>query len=139
VLWLVFFAPLRARYLILALPFTALVLVTMLYPFTFSDEAMRSFGWIPFKSLMQGSIGTNVQAFCEKTALYGGMIWLLARGGFSFSIATLLTSGMLFVASYMQTFLHGRSAEITDVVIALLMGVVFSILPRPASPTRHDE
>jgi hypothetical protein len=138
-LWLVFFAPLRARYLMLALPFLALVLVTMLSPFAFSDEALRSYGWIPFKSLMQGSIGTNVQAFCEKTALYGGMIWLLARGGFSFSIATLLTSCVLFVASYLQTFLPGRSAEITDVILCLLMGIVFSALPRPAPASRHDK
>ncbi|MDE2598520.1 MAG: VanZ family protein [Rhodocyclaceae bacterium] len=138
-LWLVFFAPLHLRYLMLAVPFLALLAVTLLAPFSFSDEALRGYGWIPFKSLMNGSIGVNVQSFCEKTALYGGMIWLLARGGFSFAVATLLTASALSVASYLQIFLPGRSAEITDVVICLLMGVVFAALPRPAPPSRHDE
>ena len=138
VLWLGFFARLHARYLLLSLPYLALLLAILLAPFSFSDVQFRDYGWIPFKSLMHGSIGVNVQSFCEKSALYGGMIWLLARGGFSFTAATLLTSLLVFIASYMQTFLPGRSAEITDVVICLLMGIVFICLPRAAAPTRHE-
>jgi len=138
VLWPLFFVPRHARYLWLALLFMGLLLVNTLYPFDFNEMQLRDYGWTPFKSLMYGSIGTNVQAFCEKTALYGGMIWLLARGGFSFTLATLLTAGMLAITSYLQTYLPGRSAEITDVTLCLLMGVVFSALPRSAPRTRHE-
>ena len=137
-LWLLLFAQMRACYLVLSLPYLALLLVTILAPFSFSDMQLRDYGWVPFKSLMSGSIGVNVQSFCEKTALYGGMIWLLARGGFSFIIATLLTAGLIFVTTYMQTFLPGRSAEITDVVICLLIGIVFAVLPKSAPRTRHE-
>jgi VanZ family protein len=38
----------------------------------------------------------------------------------------------------MQTFLPGRSAEITDVIICLLMGIVFICLPRPGAQSRHE-
>jgi VanZ family protein len=138
IFWLSFFARIHARYLLLSLPYLALLLAMMLAPFSFSDMQLRDYGWVPFKSLMHGSIGVNVQSFCEKSALYGGMIWLLARGGFSFVAATLLTSTLLFVCSYMQTFLPGRSAEITDVIICLLMGIVFICLPRPGAQSRHE-
>lgn len=138
-LWLMLFVSLRARYVLLALPFLGLLLATMLSPFSFSDMQLRGYGWVPFKSLMYGSIGVNVQSFCEKSALYGGMIWLLARGGFYFPIATFLTASAVFLASYAQTFLPGRSAEITDVVLCLIMGVVFSVLPKAPPPSRHDE
>ena len=137
-LWLTFLARVHARYLLLSLPYLGLLLVVMLTPFSFSDVALRDYGWVPFKSLMHGSIGVNVQSFCEKSALYGGMIWLLARGGFSLAVATLLTAGLLFACSYMQIFLPGRSAEITDVLIGLLMGIVFACLPREAGPNRHE-
>lgn len=137
-LWLSCLARVHARYLILSLPYLGLLLLTLLAPFSFSDFQLRDYGWIPFKSLMHGSIGVNVQSFCEKSALYGGMIWLLARGGFSLYVATFLSTGLLFLCSYAQTFLPGRSAEITDVLIALLMGLVFICLPREAAPNRHE-
>jgi len=136
-LWLLFFAATRPRYLLLALPYLAAMLLVMLAPFSFSDLAWRDYGWVPFKSLMHGSIAVNVQSFCEKTALYGGMIWLLARGGLSFVLATLLTTIVVFAASYAQIYLAGRSAEITDVVICVLIGIVFAILPKPARTSRH--
>ncbi|MBY0341750.1 MAG: VanZ family protein [Rhodocyclaceae bacterium] len=137
-LWLTFLARVHARYLLLSLPYLGLLLFILLTPFSFSEVALRDYGWVPFKSLMHGSIGVNVQSFCEKSALYGGMIWLLARGGFSLAVATLLTAGLLFACSYMQIFLPGRSAEITDVLIGLLMGIVFVCLPREAAPNRHE-
>jgi VanZ family protein len=136
-LWLFVFASTRPRYLLLSLLYLALLLATVLAPFSFSEIQLRDYGWVPFKSLMHGSIGVNVQSFCEKTALYGGMIWLLARSGFFFPIATLLTAGLLFVTTYLQTYLPGRSAEITDVVICLLIGFVFSILPKSPVHSRH--
>lgn len=137
-LWLPVFARHRPRYLLLSLLYLAALLLVMLAPYSFSDHAWCDYGWIPFKSLMHGSIGTNVQSFCEKTALYGGMIWLLARGGLSFVLATVLTSIVVFAASYAQIYLAGRSAEITDVVICVLIGIVFAILPRPARVSRHE-
>ena len=66
VIWLCFLARNRARYLLLSLPFLALLLATLLAPFSFSEVQLRDYGWIPFKSLMHGSIGVNIQSFCEK-------------------------------------------------------------------------
>lgn len=138
VVWLCVFARMHSRYLWLTLPYLVLLAATLLAPFSFSEVQLRDYGWLPFKSLMHGSIGVNVQSFCEKSALYGGIIWLLARGGFSFAGATFLTALLLFAASYAQTFLPGRSAEITDVVICLIMGIVFMSLPKPAARSRHE-
>jgi VanZ family protein len=56
------------------------VLIERLQPFEFEPIA-RPFGWIPFNSLMYGSIAVDVVSFMEKCFLYGGLLFLLGRAG----------------------------------------------------------
>ena len=54
----------------------AYVVALRLEPFTFQAVG-REFGWMPFRSLMQGSLSVDTLAFLEKFFLYGSMIYLL--------------------------------------------------------------
>jgi hypothetical protein len=78
---------------------------------------------------MQGSISVNIQAFCQKFYEYGGLIWLLNRTGMGLPIGTLLTAALLLITSVAECWLPGRSAEVTDSIMALALGVTFAMLP----------
>ena len=70
----------------------------------------------------------NIQAFCQKFYEYGGLIWLLNRGGAPLAVSTLLTATFLFATSFAECWLPGRSAEITDGLMALIVGGIFAVL-----------
>lgn len=129
--FLLWVAPLRGlprRPVGLACLFALLIIALRLQPFTFSRVPLHAFGWVPFWSLMHGSIGVAIQAFLEKFYQYGGLIWLLRRAGLSLPAATLLTAGLLLGTSYAEIYLPGRSGEMTDAAMALTIGMAFGLL-----------
>ena len=137
VLWA---APLRGlprRPVGLACLFAALIIALRLQPFSFSPVPLHAFGWVPFWSLMHGSIGVAIQAFLEKFYQYGGLIWLLRRAGLSLPAATGLTAGLLLGTSYAETYLPGRSGEMTDAAMALTIGMAFHWLDSVNTVDRH--
>jgi hypothetical protein len=86
-----------------------------------------------------GYTGIALQNAFEKTALYGGLIWLLGRSGIPLPIGRGLTALLLFATSYAQTWLPGRTAEITDAALAVLIGVAFGQLRNAARPAARDD
>ncbi|MGH7053083.1 MAG: VanZ family protein [Stellaceae bacterium] len=117
----------RGASLIVAVVLGALIIVERLEPFTFHATAAR-FGWIPFKSLMGGSLAVNIQSFFEKFFLYGSCVWICREAGLRLSHAAAMTALVLFATSYAEVYLPGRSAEITDAVMALLAAAVIAAL-----------
>jgi hypothetical protein len=133
-LWAVLLRWLPGRFAIVTLLFAGLIITERLQPFQFSVTA-RPFGWIPFAAFMSGSIGVAMQAFCEKFYQYGGLIWLLGRCGIPLPTGTVVTALLLFGTSFAECWLPGRSAEITDGVMALVIGGGFGLL-RSAARSR---
>jgi VanZ family protein len=88
----------------------------------------RAFGWIPFLSLMQGSINIDILSFLEKFFLYGGLIWLLRECGVPIRQGTLAVAMVLFATSWAERYLPGRSAEITDAALAITTGFIFALV-----------
>lgn len=117
----------RLRVSAIALLFCGAVIVERLAPFQFSPHA-RHFGWIPFLGLMRASLELNIISFLEKAFLYGSLIWLLGKTGLRFWASTVLVVMMLFATSWAETYLPGRSAEITDALIALFMGAIITLM-----------
>jgi multisubunit Na+/H+ antiporter MnhB subunit len=78
-------------------------------------------------------------SFLEKAFLYGALIWLLGKSGLGTRVSTILVAILLFATSWAETRLPGRSAEITDALMALLIGAVIVVLtgtvPSPAAKT----
>jgi VanZ family protein len=132
-LWLILGANDTLRRITITLLFLGLVTAQRLEPFAFGPAG--GFTWIPFYSFMQGSIDVDVQSFFEKFFLYGSLIWLLVRLRFTLSLATLVVALLLFATSGVEIYLPGRSAEITDGVMALAIGVIAALARRsPAKP-----
>jgi VanZ family protein len=77
---------------------------------------------------MYGSLEVNIMSFFEKAFLYGSLIWLLGKTGLRFGTSIILVTIMLVATSWAETYLPGRSAEITDALIAALIGVIIALL-----------
>jgi VanZ family protein len=116
----------RARASIVAALFVALVALLALAPFHFSATA-RAFGWVPFRSFMEAPAGAAIRAFFEKAFLYGGMVWLLARAGFSAGSAAVFGGALVFCLRLSQVYLPGRSAEITDTLLVLMLAATMKL------------
>jgi VanZ family protein len=126
------------RYRLLALAMAVLVTALRLEPFHLAATP-HGFNWIPFHGAMYGSINIAMQAFFEKFFLYGSLIWLLERSGVRLGLASVGVAALLFATSAAETWLPGRSAEITDGLTALVIGWVFALLaPRPPGPIQAD-
>jgi VanZ family protein len=117
---------------ILSVALATLVVAIRLAPFDL-QPSVRGFGWVPFNSIMHGSIGVAIQALLEKSYLYGGVIWMSTRAGLSLGSATALTALLLLACGYAETWLPGRSAEVTDAVIALVLGGAFHLFPEDST------
>jgi VanZ family protein len=106
------------------------VIINRLQPFEFAPIP-RDFGWLPFCSLMSGSIAVNVMALFEKSFLYGSLIYLFVEAGGRLSTAAFIVGLTLFATGCAQMYLPHRSAEITDVIIALLLAGGFALAREP--------
>lgn len=118
----------------------AALLVERLQPFDFS-AAPRPFGLVPFRSVFAGTLGAGVEAILSKLFLQGALLWWLLRLGLGLRHAAALLAGIVLAASLVQTRLPGRSAEITDVVLALGLALLFHLLretpPAPGFAARR--
>ncbi len=119
----------------IALAFCSYVVADRLEPFQFGVIA-RPFVWTPFLGFMSGDLRIDILSFLEKFFLYGGAIWLLTRTGLRLRTATLLTAAALFATSQAERFLPGRSAEVTDAIMALIIGVIFALIGNEPSNRR---
>ncbi len=103
------------------------VTVNALQPFHFLAHPRR-FTWTPFLSFMRDSRENASRVFLEKSFMYGSLVWLAARAGLSFRLATILAAALVFALRLTQIYLPGRSAEVTDPLMVLLAAVTIRAL-----------
>jgi VanZ family protein len=117
---------------LVAILFVVLVILQALDPFHFLAEP-RQFSWIPFGGFISGPRESGVRVFFEKAFTYGTLVWLPVRAGASFPFATAVGAALVFGLRLAQVFLPGRSAEITDAMMVLMMAGLMALLrePRP--------
>ena len=119
--------------------FAGVIVIQALEPFQFSQRA-RPFGWIPFLGFLQGSVEVNVRSFFEKVFTYGALVWLTILAGVPFAMAAGVGAGLVFGLRLVQTLLPGRSAEITDVIILLIMAAVLKAMgEEPARDSTNED
>ena len=78
---------------------------------------------------MAGSIAVDVMSFFEKSFLFGSLLYLFTQAGGRLRTAVMIVGGVLFATSWAETYLPGRSAEITDLIMALLLAGGFALVP----------
>jgi glycopeptide antibiotics resistance protein len=113
----------------LTLLFAVVVVSSRLLPWH-PASIIRPFQWVPFYSLLHGSLTVDILAFCEKIFLYGTLLLLLIEAGVPLILACVAECITLLATSALQTLVADRSAEITDAAIALLLALVYMVLDR---------
>ncbi|HVN07089.1 MAG TPA: VanZ family protein [Bryobacteraceae bacterium] len=108
-----------------AVPFVmaAALVVSELAPFHFAGA--QAFNWVPFRGFFQMRWQDGFVVLFRKSFAYGAVLWLwrdrLAR-------TTAVAALALFVLERAQIYLPGRTPEITDAVLAILMGLLLWLL-----------
>lgn len=115
------------RIILIAFAFCAYVVAERLEPFQFAATP-GPFSWIPFLGFMSGDLAIAVMSFLQKFFMYGSIIWLLTQIGWRLRSAIFSTALILFITSEAERFLPGRSAEISDAFMVLVIGTIFALI-----------
>jgi hypothetical protein len=115
----------------------ALVVLLALAPFHFS-AIPHAFSWAPFRSFLESPASTAIRVFFEKAFFYGGMIWLLVRAGLSIGAATACGTVLVFGLRLLQVYLPGRSAEITDAILLVMLAAMMKLISLAELEKRSD-
>lgn len=79
------------------------------------------FHWIPFRGFLTGSMVVNVLAMFEKVFLYGTLVLALLRMGAPALVVGSLAALLLLAVEGLQALTGGRTAEITDPLLAVIL------------------
>lgn len=117
-----------------ALLLVALV-ISGLYPFAWSATP-GPFHAIPFAGFLEGSMDTNLLSLVYKSFMYGAAPYLLVLGGWRWRTAMLLTAATLLLVELVQLWLPGRTAELTDPLLAIGLAATLRAASRRAGSAR---
>jgi VanZ family protein len=123
--------PDRQRTTLLIVLLTATIVLQGLKPFQLLADP-QSFSWVPFKNSLSDSLEVNYSVLLEKCFWYFALVWLLTRRGVSVAGAALATAIVLAAIEVAQVWLPGRSAEVTDPLLALIAGFLLALLGQPS-------
>lgn len=114
---------------LLAAALVMLIAIQGLAPFDF-QLAQDRFALLPFGESLTQYRATNLTGMFLRCFLDGSLVWLLARSGLSVFAATALGAGLIFSVEFLQTWLPGHTAEITDPLLAIAAGGLIAVFER---------
>jgi VanZ family protein len=107
--------------------FISVVLFRGLWPFRFVSAA-AAFVWIPFTGALTAAWLPALLVLSEKVFYYGAAVWLLHAAGIRLARSAAAVAIVLAAIEIVQTHLPGRTPEITDPLMAILIGFVLGAL-----------
>jgi VanZ family protein len=130
VLWWLVLRHVTLRAQVIAAALLVAIVVAGLAPFRFAETA-TAFSWIPFGGSLTAETDAGLQVLLRKIAVYGFAVWLLRSSGLTLRVAAVVVAALLGVIEASQAFLPGRTAEITDPVLALITAYALSATDGP--------
>ncbi len=95
-----------------------------LAPFDFLSMPQH-FSWLPFQASLLLEWEPALTILLGKVFVYGALIWLIRESGMRLAFAVATTAILLASIEAIQLYTPVHSAEITDPIIAVLIGWVF--------------
>ena len=126
-IWWYILGRIRGNIHILALLLTAQIVFQGLTPFVFNPEPGH-FSFIPFHGYLKAVTISNILLFIEKVFLYGSLVWLLEKISRSLRFSLIFSVILLTGIEVMQMFMPGRVPEITDPLLAVILGLFLYFL-----------
>ena len=109
--------------------FLGVIALRGLAPFHFTS-AQNPFLWIPFAGFLDMDWQSAIRGLLEKLFYYGAAIWLLRRAKVTWAVGIAIVCALLAAIEVAQIHLPGRTSEITDPLLALLLGLALRALAR---------
>jgi VanZ family protein len=126
------FSPVRARLRWCLALLGSAILLRELQPFHFLPVP-QPFQWTPFAATLESSRDSAVIIISRKAFDYGAMIFALRCGGWNYLGAGFAVAAALAIGETVQMYLPGRTPEITDPLLALIMmALLMRAAPRKA-------
>jgi VanZ family protein len=116
----------RRRTIVLALLLAIVITVRGLEPFTLAPRP-HGFSWVPFMSSLSDNLEVNYSVLLEKFFWYFALVWLLVRRGLGVVGAMVVTATLLALIEAAQAWIPGRSAEITDPLLAICAAILIGL------------
>ena len=91
----------------------------------------RPFAWEPFRSVLISDWSSAGPIFFNKCFLYGAAVWLFHKAGYSYLRTTIWLAGLLAVIEALQRYLPGRTPEISDPLMLIILAIVLVALDTP--------
>lgn len=91
-------------------------------------QPARAFNWVPFRATFGTAWQDGLVILFRKSFWYGSVLWLWRAEGRSLAWTTAIAALALFLLERVQMYLPGRTPEITDALLAVLMGVLLWLL-----------
>ena len=126
-IWWYILSRIRRNISILAFLLTAQIIIQGLTPFVFNSNPGH-FSFIPFAGFMRGSMFNNVLYFVKTTFLYGALVWFLVKTGLRLRFSIIISVAMLTGIEIAQMYLPERVPEITDPLLACILGLFLYFL-----------
>jgi VanZ family protein len=115
------------RVIVLVTLVCATLVLQGLEPFVLGGPA-KPFSWVPFRNSLTGDFEVGYTALFEKAFWYASALWLLTRAGAHLVAATLGLALFLAAIEIAQIRLPGRSPELTDPLLALVLAWLMHVL-----------
>ena len=129
------FSRTRMRYHSLAaVVILGVIVLRGLSPFQWRGNA-AAFSWMPFASMIDASWRTATLSLLEKMYYTSAGIWSLCFAGVRLRLSIVIVSVLLLGIEIAQTMLPGRTPDMTDPVLAVLMGIAIDAFRRTSSPS----
>jgi VanZ family protein len=116
----------------IATAFLVAILVRGLAPFHFGSQS-SNFMWMPFSGFLNTEWQSGILILLEKFFYYGTAIWLLRASGIRLVFAAAITAAVLAAIEIAQIHLPGRTAEITDPLVAIMLAFALAAVTRDTS------
>ncbi len=124
----------KRQRLVPAFVFLAAVLLQGLSPFRWQPHP-GDFAWLPFQALLESHWQNAILVLLDKTFYAAAAIWVLTYAGLRLNMATTIAASLLLLIEIGQTMLPGRTPEITDPILAALIGISIDAFRRTSSPS----
>lgn len=104
----------------------------------FSPASGGTFNGIPFATMLRGSMETGARGLVQSLFIYTALLWLLQRTrmGIAKAAAGLVVWSCLIELAQMG--LLGRTADVTEPILLLLVGWALSAVQKHGDPTRQE-
>ncbi|ARO86472.1 VanZ family protein [Nitrosospira lacus] len=104
----------------------------------FSPASGGTFNGIPFATMLRGSMETGARGLVQSLFIYTALLWLLQRTGMSIAKAVVGLVVWSCLIELTQMGLLGRTADVTEPILLLLIGWALSGMRKHAGPAKQQ-